>query len=1186
MRPGYSRHLLLLTSLVLGATVGSMTSMPPFASAQGITTGTITGSVVDPSGSAIPNAQITITSNSQGTTRRTTSGAAGDFSISAVPIGQYTLTISASGFSTATVNDLKVNAGATSGLKAISLSLSAAHTQVEVNGSAAALLETSDSQVTTTLDSQAVQGIPLNNGFDTATEIIPGVVSTHGANFSNTNGDNFSVNGQSGRANNFELDGQANNDNSVAGPQVFFGSQDAIQELQVITNNYSAQYGRNAGAVVNYITKSGTNSYHGSAFEFYQGDMLASLTNTEKNPLFGFCAPGQSASSGCTTPVVPRLVENRYGGTLGGPVMKDKLFLFGSTYWDRFFTGVVPSQSLPLMTPTPAGITALQTAFPGNAAVAGLGVLSPYSLATGNPQPIGPVTVETITGPNGTAAQIPFSGVTRSIATPFTDQEDLGRLDWSPTSKDHFFVRYFYQNQLNEGVSGGDVAAGDFVSVPAATHSIGADWTRAFSSHWVDQLRYSFQQSKVFFEGGAFPNCLSTNLSACPTSVSFIGSNLDESLGVNAAFPQGRTVKVTQLQDNATWNHGNHTLIFGGEFDLQNSPNVFLANYNGNYLYSTFSNYISDSGALDIVNGNPVIPFTESDAAAYIQDDWKVTPTFTAHIGMRWEYFGAAVNKLHDETVARESNPATAFFSTALPLSERTAPSVNQIYTNFEPRVGFAWNPTFDKSLVVSGGYAINANPAFYNPFLNAAQNSPVTLAAQLTCAQNCQPGGGNFTGTGVRAQNLPAIPLGGDPRFDNQENFPASFRTPYVQTYTLALQHQVGRNVVGEIRYVGAKTSRNFQAINANPFLLPVATAFPGIVNPSGLCSDSTQPGFGRPSCNAANLAQVTNTGWANYQGLQLNLTTQNYHGLTGTLSYTYSRSISNATDIFQSDAPNIGGGVSNPYAQNPLNTSAGESGVDGNSYPNVVGAGFTYKFPNFAQSHLLGAFVNGFNLGGLYRFTNGQAFNVVQPLTLDGTTGDTSFCDGVFNSSFGGNDTCRLVLSNPAAPLNTVAYYNPFTGPVVGGAPTKGTPVYVNYNSDSATVDPVTGAITAYNPGTPVDPHASHWIVNNQAYALAVGNPYPGSGRNILRGQNFSDFDVNVYKTIRITERVSTQLSMSTYNVLNQMYRNPPNPSLSNYTTTGFNAFLSNAEQLSGSASGNTAGNRFVIIGGKIVF
>jgi hypothetical protein len=332
MRPGYSRHLLLLTSLVLGATVGSMTSMAPFANAQGITTGTITGSVVDPSGSAIPNAQITITSNSQGTTRQTTSGMAGDFSISAVPIGQYTLTISASGFSTATVNDLKVNAGATSGLKAIPLSLSTAHTQVEVNGSAAALLETSDSQVTTTLDSQSVQGIPLNNGFDTATEVIPGVVSTHGANFSNTNGDNFSVNGQSGRSNNFELDGQANNDNSVAGPQVFFGSQDAIQELQVITNNFSAQYGRNAGAVVNYITKSGTNSYHGSAFEFYQGDMLASLTNGEKNPLFGFCAPGQSASSGCTTPVVPRLVENRYGGTLGGPVMKDKLFLFGSTY--------------------------------------------------------------------------------------------------------------------------------------------------------------------------------------------------------------------------------------------------------------------------------------------------------------------------------------------------------------------------------------------------------------------------------------------------------------------------------------------------------------------------------------------------------------------------------------------------------------------------------------------------------------------------------------------------------------------------------------------------------------------------------------------------------------------------------------------------------------------------------------
>ena len=232
--------LLSAAALIVIVATGFL-SWAPVAYGQGITTGTITGTVVDPSGAAVPNARVLATNNSQGTQRETTSGSAGQFSLYSVPIGEYTLAISAPGFATATVNGLQVNSGATSGLKSVSLSLATAAAQVEVNGSAASLLQTTDSQVTTTFDAQAVQNIPLNNGFDTIAELIPGVVSTHAAGFSNTNGDNFSVNGQRGRANNFEIDGQSNNDNSISGPQVFFGNQDAIQEIQVVTDDFHAQ---------------------------------------------------------------------------------------------------------------------------------------------------------------------------------------------------------------------------------------------------------------------------------------------------------------------------------------------------------------------------------------------------------------------------------------------------------------------------------------------------------------------------------------------------------------------------------------------------------------------------------------------------------------------------------------------------------------------------------------------------------------------------------------------------------------------------------------------------------------------------------------------------------------------------------------------------------------------------------
>jgi len=1150
--------------------------------AQGITTGTIVGVVVDPQGAVIPNAEVTARNVATGVVLRTTSLSSGDFAFRAVPVGTYRVEIESPGFRQATVANVPVTSGNTSDLKNVRLTVGAANQVVHVSGSGTALLHPTESQVTTTFSTQQMQDLPLNNGFDTVTEVIPGVASTHMDNFSNFNGDNYSVNGQSGRNNNSELDGQSNNDNSVGGPQIFFGNQDAIAEIQVITNDYAAQYGRNAGAVVNYITKSGTNEYHGSAFELYQGQALSSLTNGEKTPLFGYCAPGQNASTGCAPVTMPRFVENRYGATLGGAIIKSHLFAFGSTFWDRLFTGVVPSQSLPELSPTPAGLSDLAAAFPGDPAVTMLKAISPYAISTGNPQPIASSeTTESVVGPGGTSATIPVSGVSRSIATPFTDEENMGRLDWQPEGGDHLFLRYFYQTQLSQGISGGSIAAGDWVSVPDTNNSIGADWTHTFSSHWVDQLRYSFQESKVDFEGGAVPGCTVNTLTACNTFIDFTSSN-DLSLGINPGFPQGRTVKVTQIQNNATWAPGRHTILFGGEFDYQNSPNVFLPLYNGDYLYSNLSSFMQDSGALLLADGNPVIPFTEPDTALYVQDDWKATSTLTAHIGVRWEYFSQAINKLHEESVARESNPNTAFWDTSLPLADRTVPSVSEFYGGIEPRIGFAWNPTFDPKLVVSGGYAINANPAFYNIFLIDAIASPVANTNGIDCSGNCVPADGGATAAAVRGQDLSSLPRGGDPRFNDETYVPTNFRTPYVQTYTLGIQHQLGASGVASIRYVGVKTTDNFQSVDANPYLLPVASAFPSYSLGTTLCSDPTAPGYGRPNCNYANLAWVTNGGWADYNGLELNLTTRNYHGLTGTVSYTYSREIDNNTDVFGTGAA----GSTTAFAQNPLNTDQGERGVDGNSYPNVVGASFLYTLPKLIRTDgVLSRIVNGFTLSSLYRYDSGQPFNALQPLTLDPITGDTSFCDYAFNSSSvgAGNDPCRLVLSNPKAPMQTVAYLNPYTGtPTSGPTPTT-QPAWVEYNSDSTTV------AGGYNPGTLMDPTSAHWIINNQAYALAVGNPYPGSGRNILRGDPFSDLDVNLFKSIPVTERVRVEFQIDGYNVLNQMFRGTGGADVALYspgTIGNVNPFLSTAYNVESTVPGDASGQRFFLYGAKILF
>jgi Carboxypeptidase regulatory-like domain/TonB-dependent Receptor Plug Domain len=1192
-RPAFARRML---TIALVGLVGF--AVTPLLFAQGITTGTVLGAVNDPSGAVIPGAQVVLNNEASGLQLVQKSAADGSFKFFLVPIGNYDAVITAIGFANEQVNSIQVVAGATSNLKEVRLRVAGGQAeQVEVNGSAAALLETTDSQVTTTFNSESMQTLPLNNGFDTVVELIPGVVSTGADNFSNTNGDNYSVNGQSGRYNNFEIDGQSNNDNTIAGPQVFFGNQDAIEQLQVITNDYSAQYGRNAGAVENYITKSGTNAFHGSVFDLYQGQFLSSLTNSEKSPLFGYCPSGVSPATGCAAPLLPRYVENRAGATIGGPVLKNKLFFFYSTYWDRVRTGVVPSESFPFLTPDATGLATIQSAFGGDPGAAALANFGPYSISAGNPQPIAVpsnlfpaadtcssagICLEPVTDASGRTAMVEEQGVTRSIASPFNDQEELARLDWQPDQKDHLFLRYFYQPQFGIADGSNPVASGDWATVPSVAHSVGADWTHTFTTHFLDQIRYGFQEAKAPFEGGAFPNCVLASFGACPADMGFTGGNDDLNFGGDYLFPNGRTVKVTQIQNNATWTHGSQTLLFGGEFDYQNTPVTGIFYYNGFLNYGTLSNLMGapnaglPAGASSysyLANGSLSVPFTEADIAAYFQDDWKVSPTLTLHLGMRWEFFGQAVNKLHDETVARESNPNTAFWDTSLPLSDRTVNRVSQVYTNFEPRIGLAWNPAFDRKLVVNAGYAINANPSFYNILLLISDGAPTTNLGAFLCGTNaCVPSNGSILSTDFRALNLPSLPTGGDPGQDVEDAVPSDFRTPYVQTWTLGIKHQIGPAAVGEIRYVGSKTTDDFQSVDANPYLLPVSSAFPNFYSGLSLCSDPTADGYGRPNCNYSNLIETTNGGWAEYDALELNLTTQNFHGLTSTASYTFSKGLNNATDAFRSTGS---GGSTIAFPQDPLNPSAGERGLSGNDFPNTLGIGFTYAIPRFVKGERLFArMANGFQLSGVYRYRTGQVYTPYQPVVLDTNTGDSSFCDGAFNADVIGLDTCRLVLSNKKAPINSVAYLNPYVNGSAPYSPIPGTPQYVAYGSDGF------DAVGNYLPGTPVNPGSAHWIINNQAYALAVNNPYPGSSRSLLRGQPFSDLDVTIFKTFHVTERVGIQLSMAAYNALNEMFLGTGNASVS------ASNFTSNLENTSGSVPGDTSGNRFVILGGRVIF
>jgi hypothetical protein len=1062
-----------------------------------------------------------------GATYTQSAAANGDFSVLALPIGVYKLTISSPGFSDLEIKQVNITVG-TLALGSETMKIGQGVETVEASA-VAPLLSTEQSEVAVTLQSESLENLPFGGGFDTVALLTPGVAITHDNSFSNNNGayGGFSSQGQRGRSNNFEIDGQSNNDNSVAGPQVFFSNQDALNGIEVITNNFSAQYGRNAGSVVNYLTKSGTNTFHGSAFEYYEGNWGESFAQGQKSPFLGFCSPGEDPNAtGCVTPTLSRYVDNVFGYTIGGPAWHDKIWFFSSGLWNRYRNGGGVSLSGPTsLTPDSNGLSQLQSSFPNDPGVAAIVNQGPLSIKTGNPRAVGTPVMLPITDAAGNTASIEFTELARSVPSLSNDEELLERMDFQPTGKDHFFVRYFYQDNpyLN---AGGGVVAGNWYNVPDTAHSIGADWSRTISPSIVNQVRYSFQQTSILFQSGALPNCTSTTPEKCTANIGIsghytVGGQPYTTFGFGYAtnIPQGRVVKVTQVQDNMTWSHGKQTILIGGEWDYQNSPNPFLPDWNGAFSFSNFGNFLSGKGSLVLGNANGfTTKFTEPDGAGYFQDDYKITPTLTLNLGVRWEFFGQALNLLHNETVKRESNPATAFWDPALPLYVRTAASAPDHWKQFQPRLGFAYNPEFDRKLVVRGGFSINFDPAFYNMFLNSATAAPVINLGSISgcgTTKQCLPSSG-ASGSEVRTLDLPFIPVGAgiNPGARNQTNTAPNFHNPYTESWILGFSHQLGSKSVLAINYVGNHQVGNFQSTNGNPYLPDARAAFAGFGGT--VCTDNTKVGYLHPDCNRANLRTRNNGAFAIYNSLEANITTRNFHGLTTNTNFTYSKTIDNTSEVYSTE----GGGNTIAFAANPFAPNVPERGVSGDSMKYIGSSDFSYLLPGYHQgAGFLGRVLSGYRLDTIWTFNTGQPTTPFQYGYFGYGPVLQSFSDQNFdNWQLGGVDTARPILNSKSAPIGSVGILD--DGSICGNGPG-----YMNW----ATCAP--GSQSQF-----------HWLRNTELVAQNAGQPFPGVGRNTERAYSWNNYDAALQKTTKLTERLTMTLSLIDYNAMNRQYLGTP--------------------------------------------
>jgi hypothetical protein len=1102
-----------------------------------INSGSISGTIVDSQKGVVVDANVKARDLETNKEYETTSDSSGLFRFNLLPSGTYHLEISKTGFRKLILDHVGVSVGADQGLGVLQLEVGEITTSVEVSSSAP-LIESTQAQVTTAISVDTLTtfpGILENQGLDFLALSVPGVVNNRDLGFSNTNGTGFAVNGLRGRSNDQQIDGQNNNDNSVAGPSLAVSDPEFVSEYQITTSNFGAEYGRNSGSVVNIVTKSGSNNLHGS------------LYGTESNQRFDALSSNQKAYEGLTK--VPTVNDLFLGGTVGGPIIKDKLFFFGGDNAEILNQGSVFGTGL--LTPTPAGIATLASCYAGSPGVTALQNYGPWSIKGGNPTQQGTAQLVDL----GTCTGVEENGIQRTLPTDSRQYNFVVKLDFQ-TAKNQFYGRYIYSNTnfFNVDPGSGGAAAGYSYNEPGLSQDYGFSWTRNINSHMANEFRASYGRINVDFGSNNLGNTIppQTNLESALANIIFNDTKL-LTFGPLTNLPQGRIVNTYQGQDNWTYFKGRNAFKAGVNFTYQRSPNAFLPNVNGQYRFTDYGQLSADvPNRIRIASGNPNLDFREKDTFLYVQDDVKLTSSLTINAGLTWSYYGQPANLFHTLTTKSQQS-STPLWDPTLPLSVTTFPSIPAPKNSFGPNIGFAWSP--GKSLfssgggktVIRGGYRLAYDPPFYNIYLNISSAAPNVLLNTLTgTAATSNPMPADPHGPNVRAALAPFLTTGiFDPRSFNYTSITHNFGPDKVHSWSLGVQQELAKNAVLEVRYVGNHGSDLFQSINGNPYILGLATNYPNLV-PAGEtpcpAADAAVPlAVGRVNCNLGIVRERTNSGYSNYQAVQTELRlTHIWNQLTLKSSYTFSKTLDNSSEIFATG----GAGGTNAFAQSQVNYTGQEYGISGLDFPNNWALTVVEDLPMYRSQHgFVGHTLGGWSVSAIYTLSSGQPYTPSQGALNCSSGGgaceaasSSNPYDPAFNGAFVGADgALRPYWGNPAAPTSSVGIYAgdacsiyavTGTEPICQVSPTT----LVSLNGINATSQP----IGSYTPQV-VSKSQVRFIANTAMANSIFGTPFGNVGRNVLRDFHTNQVNIGIFKTTNITERVRVQFHADFINALN---------------------------------------------------
>jgi len=1190
-----------LLTLLLGMCIPSLL-------AQSAGTSGLSGTITDPSGAAIPNVTVTLTSNDTGQTRTATTGGDGQYKFTLLPPGSYKVRFVAAGFKTSEVGSVILNVTESPALDR-SLEVGAQSEQVTVEASAETL-QTSSSTLGTVVGTTEVTELPLaNRNF---TQIIG---LSAGANVGVNNATSFgkgtldiSVNGNTPGQNNFQMDGVAiqsmassgsANDNGIY-VGIAIPSPDAIQEFKIQTSTYDATYGRNPGGNVNVLTKSGTNTWHGTAFEFVRNAVFDANDFFYNRDTCRLTYAGQS----CPKQV---LNQNQYGGVIGGPIKKDKLFIFGSYEGTGAKNGVnaAGNSAISLYPLIPTGDRTTQSfvsqliaqncnlpAFAPTGGIAAAGTVLSCSATTISPVALKMLNVKNANGSYYFPSNSSFgSAISFNQPALFDEKQTLVNGDYLINQKNTLAMRFFYSTDprtMNFNTPIGGALPGAPEDLQYSNTNAVLRLTTLVTNSFVNELRGSFQRLFTKASDDLPAGWTPSNLGITPIVPSQTQgpalSFLVNGFGAGGFLePQFSPTNQYQWQDQISWSHGKHTIRAGFEME-KTEWNLDFAGLERGWLFiGSFTNLLAANNPGNIFQclycvssgppaaGGIIHAYRLPNMNAFVQDDWKVSSKLTINAGVRWEYDGTFSEKYANLTntwisqlVPNSQVPTSAqglpanyggWVTAGNYLSHYPQPPAGVLInksgtgaiqdhpplSNFGPRLGFAYQ--LNSKLVIRGGAGLFYDRIGADRFVHAVeQGNP--YATTLDYA-------GSAAAPFTIQNPFPTLPLGQFvQRWANPTTLASSelsvpyldqdIHTPLVRQYNLNLQYEFAPRWVLEMGYVGS-SGINLLDYNHNVNTAMIASA----ANPVNGFTTTTVANVALRvpyvGYSPAGLEATAFDGISNYNSLQITVRKQYSHGVTLQGSYTWSKSLTDLT--VDSANSNNSSYLMQQYGPSYFNR------------PQRFIINYSWDIPFGQHTGIAGKLLEGWQISGVTTIQDGA------PMTfIDGSGGTAYGTNGTSTTTgFGRAELCPgMTYSNIATPGGIESRLGGYSGG----------PGYFN--------------ASAFCAAPAIDPNGV--TITTQAACPTCATLFGSSGQGILLGPGQFNFDASLIKTTHITEKSTLQIRAEFFNLFNHPQFAALDPS------SGTGGTLSSLPQAlvagQGTIVSTSVNPRIIQLGAKFVF